>query len=95
MPAIPAPVNSDVRGLVKVSNWIWTRIGFGAIAITAGTIWFLIFYPLMICDFNRSMQHLVSNSREEDVANEETSIRRNLVATGGIGPLQLKLLEFG
>jgi len=24
------------------------------------------------CDFNRSMQHLTSNQREEDVADEET-----------------------
>ena len=29
----------------------------------------------MPCDFNRSMQHLVSKSRQEDVADEEVPTR--------------------
>ena len=33
---------------MKASDWIWTRIGFGVIAIAAGIMWFLIFYPLMV-----------------------------------------------
>jgi hypothetical protein len=33
---------------MKLSEWIWTRIGFGLIATIAGLIWALIFYPLLM-----------------------------------------------
>ena len=30
-----------------MSEWIWSRIGFGIIGILAGTVWSLIFYPVI------------------------------------------------
>ena len=32
---------------MKITEWIWTKIGFGAIAAIAGIIWAFVFFPVL------------------------------------------------
>jgi len=36
-----------IRKQMTASEWVWTKIGFGITAISAGGIWGLIFYPFI------------------------------------------------
>lgn len=40
-------LNSGVRVQMKIADILWSKIGFGIIGFIAGSIWCLIFYPLI------------------------------------------------
>ena len=69
-----------------MSEWIWSRIGFGIIGILAGTIWCLIFYPVIYLinpdiEFGAIFKVFVTSFSIGSLINEK------LIGRAGVGAL--------